>query len=79
MIVGMIIVGFVAGAIGGVVAFLFMEAWWVRMSENQITETEFYEDTTTYDVPEMTDDCDMDDRPLLPDDDESRRRGGVTW
>ena len=54
-----ILVTVVISAITSVVVYLFMEAYFSRLSEGGVYETEFHEDETTHDVPEM--DCEQDD------------------
>lgn len=44
MIFVVVMVSMVSGAIGGWCAAMFLEAWWLRQSERQLTVTEFYED-----------------------------------
>lgn len=42
------IAGCIGGAISGVAANSFMEAYWQRRADNHLTETVFNEDKTTY-------------------------------
>ena len=56
IVLWLIVLGTVAGFAGGVVAACFMEAYFIRRSDNEIYETQFAEDTTKHDVPEWSKD-----------------------